>query len=60
MQYEYVGVTPCTLASGRPLVFGDVVDDSDLAPEDEYLASLLPTAPAPEASEPSTSNPEAI
>lgn len=66
MRYAFVGGTPRHLASGRPLVFGDVVDASDLTPEDQPLTPLLcalgdePTAaPDPEATEPSISTPEA-
>lgn len=64
MKLTFVGGTPRHLASGRPLVFGDVVDESDLTPEDEPLRVLLtsdePTAaPDPEATEPSISTPEA-
>jgi hypothetical protein len=61
MTYEFVGVTTRHLASGRPLVFGDVVDESDLTPEDELVrADLrdLPDSPASEANGPSLSNPE--
>jgi hypothetical protein len=56
MPYTFVGAYPRHLASGRPLVFGDVVDASDLTPEDELLADLLVAdSEAPEAS---TSNTE--
>lgn len=55
MKYVFLGVTPRTLASGRPLVFGDELDVSDLTPEDEALRPLLaevieeaPPAPDPE------------
>ncbi|MGZ4530808.1 MAG: hypothetical protein ACXVXP_00480 [Mycobacteriaceae bacterium] len=67
MKYAYVGVTPRHLASGRPLVFGDAVDASELSREDAPLAEWLvtderePEAPAdtPEASGPESTTPEA-
>lgn len=61
MKRTYVGVTPRHLASGRPLVFGDVVDASDLTQEDELILEFLSepsAAPETEAPEPATSNTE--
>lgn len=60
MQYAYVGVTPRNLASGRPLVFGDAVDASELTPADEALQAQLVEAeqPAP-VTTPSITTPEA-
>jgi hypothetical protein len=55
MKYAYVGAYPRHLASGRPLVFGDVVDDKDLTPEDKRLTEFLVKNEAPG---PSTSNTE--
>lgn len=52
MKYAYVGVTPRTLASGRPLVFGDEVDASALEPADEALKALLIQQPEPPAPTP--------
>ena len=47
--YQYVGTQNESLASGRPLSFGDVVEDA-LEPEDQRLveAGLLIPAEAPE------------
>lgn len=57
MKYTFVGTHPESLASGRPLVFGDSVDSKELASEDAHLASLLVDAPAP--AKPATPTPEA-
>lgn len=70
MKYVFVGSHPETLASGRPLVFGDPIDASELSHQDAYLAPLLvesvvppaPTAPkvvALEALAPEPTNSEA-
>jgi hypothetical protein len=62
MKYTFVGLHPETLASGRPLVFGDTVDSDVLSQADARLAPLLvepASAPAPEpAPEPEPSTPE--
>lgn len=66
MKYAYVGATPRTLASGRPLVNGDVLDEGELELVDEatrpYLVPLpevtqAPPAPPVEVTEPEADNP---
>lgn len=52
MKYTFVGLHQESLASGRPLVFGDEVDESELTQADARLADLLiepaaTAAPAP-------------
>jgi hypothetical protein len=68
MEYLFVGAHPESLASGRPLVFGDLVDATELSEEDSYLADRLITpapdqksapAPLPEATEPEPTTTEA-
>jgi hypothetical protein len=65
MEYLFVGTHPESLASGRPLVFGDLVDAGALSEEDAYLADLLvtpdatPAAPSSEATEPEPTTTEA-
>jgi hypothetical protein len=67
MEYLFVGAHPESLASGRPLVFGDLVDATELSEEDSYLANrLIKSAPAqpapaplPEATEPEPTTTEA-
>lgn len=53
MTYTYLGLTPATLASGRPVTFGTELQDSDVTEADSHLplahAEPEPTpAPAPE------------
>lgn len=55
MSHTYVGLTPRFLASGRPIVFGDVLEDADLMLTDEVTrANLVPSldAPAPAPAQP--------
>jgi hypothetical protein len=63
MTYLFVGAHLEHLASGRPLLFGDTVDISELTPEDAQLADQLaeqPAAPAvPEAPAPEPTTSEA-
>jgi hypothetical protein len=66
MTYEFVGTHPESLASGRPLVFGDQVQSADLTDDDARVKSLLvevptsaPAAPSPASAAPSTTDPKA-
>ena len=54
MTSVYVGTYPRHLASGRPLVFGDVVDAKDLTAEDDALKPFL----VEQASEPKATGPD--
>lgn len=63
MTYLFVGSHSETLASGRPLVFGDTVEPEAVTEADERLRPLLvdhtpSEAPAPEP-EPEPTTPEA-
>lgn len=57
MKYTFVGSHPETLASGRPLVFGDSVDRGELDGLDNRLEHLLVEV-APPASQPASPAPE--
>lgn len=52
MTYEFVGTHPESLASGRPLVFGDQVADNALTDADAHLKPLLVEVPSPAAPAP--------
>lgn len=67
MSHTYVGLTPRFLVNGRPVVFGDVLTDDDLALADQVTKASLappldgpvevPTAPETPAPQPSESAP---
>lgn len=60
MTFTYVGLVPRHLESGRPLVFGDVIDSLEPTDQErlgEWLADTS-TTPAPFEPEPALTEPD--